>query len=302
MPLIVAACFGLVGPHLARRLPPHQATWLISVGAVVSALSAATVLCLLGAVLLGQLPDIAGLGHWSSSALREHAPTEPGVAIAALFGALAAAATVAFVAVRRACAVIAAYRACKEMDGEGDLVVIDGSTPSAVAVPGRPGRVVVSSSLLRLISPGERRVVLAHERAHLANGHHWHRSVVSIAIAANPLLAPLGGAIAYATERWADERAAAEVGDRRSAAQALARVALLTGRSPQRQPRLAAGQHAVPARVAALLGDAPEQQPILSLAVIVLLAVGLLAAAVLEKQIEQVFELAGQVYQVSRGS
>jgi Zn-dependent protease with chaperone function len=302
MPLIAAACFGLVGPHLARRLPPRQATWLISSGAVVSALSAATVLCLLGAVLLGQLPDIAGLGHWSSSALREHAPTEPGVGIAALFGALTAAATVVFVAVRRACAVIAAYRASKEMGGKGDLVVIDGSPPSAVAVPGRPGRVVVSSSLLRLLSPRERRVVLAHERAHLANGHHWHRSVVSIAIAANPLLTPLSGAITYATERWADERAAAEVGDRRGAARALARVALLTGRSPQRQPQLAAGQHAVSARVSALLGDAPEPQPILTLAVILLLTSGLLAAAVLEKQIEHVFELAGQVYQVSRGS
>lgn len=302
MPLVAAACFGLAGPQLARRLPPREATWLISVGAVVSALSAATVLCLLGAVLLGQLPDIAGLGHWSSAALREHAPTEPGVGVAALLGALAAGATVVFVAVRRACAVIAAYRACKGMSGEGDLVVIEGSPPTAVAVPGRPGRVVVSSSLLRLLSPGERRVVLAHERAHLANGHHWHRSVVAIAIAANPLLAPLGGAIAFATERWADERAAAEVGDRHGAAQALARVALLTGQSPQRQPLLAAGQHAVSERVSALLGDAPEQQPILSLAVIVLLAAGLLAAAVVEKEIEHVFELAGHVYQVSRGS
>ena len=300
--LIAPACFGLAGPHLARRLPPREATWLISVGGMASALSTAAVLCLLAAVLLGQLQDIAGLGHWSTSALRNHAPTEPGVAVASLLAALTAGFAVVSVATRRARAVISAYRACRDMGGSGELVVVDGTPPSAVAVPGHPGRVVISATLLRILSPGERRMVIAHERAHLAHGHHWHRSAVSIAVAANPFLAPLRGAIAYATERWADEEAAAEVGNRKLAGQALARVALLSRQGGQPQLRLALAQHAVSARVSALLDDSPGRRPVWSLAVIGLLGAGIIATILVEKQTEHVFELAGHVYQASRGS
>lgn len=302
LPLIVAACFGLVGPHLARRLPPREATWLISLGAVTSALSAVAVLCLLAAVLLGQLPDIAGLGHWSSSALRKHAPAEPVFTAASLLAALAAGATVACVATRRARAVTSAYRACKSMSGAGDLVVVDGGPPGAVAVPGRPGRVVVSASLLRLLSPGERRAVLAHERAHLTHGHHWHRSAVSMAIAANPFLSRLRGAIAYATERWADEEAATEIGDRRLAAQALARVGLLMRGSTEGELRLALAEQGVTARVAALLEESPRRRLVWNFAVVVLIGAALVGAFFVEKQTEHVFELAGHAYQASRRS
>ncbi|MBA3866165.1 MAG: M56 family metallopeptidase [Solirubrobacterales bacterium] len=299
-PLSVAACFGLLGPHLARRLPPRDATWLISIGAVVSALSAVAVLGLLGTVLLGQLPDLASLGHWSSSTLRRRSPIEPGIGALSLLAVLVSGVAAAFVGARRALAVLAAYRACGGIAAEGDLVVIDGTQPSAVAVPGRPGRIVVSRSLLRLLSPGERRVLLAHERAHLSAGHHWHRSAVALAIAANPLLTPLSGAITYATERWADERAAADLGDRRGTARALARVALLTGRSArQGEPRLAIGRQAVSARVSALLSDAPTPQPMLALATIALLTLGLLATLMVEKEIEHLFELAGHVYRTA---
>lgn len=302
-PLFVATCFGILGPYLARRLPPPHATWLISVGAVLSALSAAAVLCLIGAVLVGQLLDLTGIGHWSATTLRDRSPTEPGVAVLALLAVSASGAAVAFVGRRHALAVYAAHRACRGMTAAGELVVTDETEPSAVAVPGRPGRIVVSRSLLQMLSPGERRVVLAHERAHLAAGHHWHRSAVALAIAANPLLTPLRGAIAYATERWADERAAAELGDRRRTAGALARVALLTGSSTRDGfPRLAAGRDAVAARVSALLADAPEPRPALSLATIGLLALGLLATLALEKDVEHLFELAGRVYQASRSS
>lgn len=301
--LLAATCFGVLGPYLARRLPPRHATWLISIGAALSALSAAAVLCLVGAALIGQFLDLAGIGHWSATTLRDHSPTEPGVAVLALLAVLASGAAVAFVGRRQALAVYGAYRACHRMTAAGELVVTDEAEPSAVAVPGRPGRIVVSRSLLQMLSPGERRVLLAHERAHLAAGHHWHRSAVALAIAANPFLTPLRGAITYATERWADERAAAELGDRRLTARALARVALLTGRSSRDGfPRLAAGRDAVAARVSALLIDAPEPRPALSLAMIGLLALGLLATLALEKDVEHLFELAGRVYQASRGS
>ena len=300
-PLLAAICFGILGPHLARRLPPRQATWLISVGAVVSALSAVAVLALLGAVLIGQLSDLADIGHWSSATLRAHSPIEPGIDALALTAVLASGAAVAFVGTRQALAVLAAYRASSAVTKGGELVVVEGSQPSAFAIPGRPGRIVVSRPLLRLLSPDERRVLLAHERAHLAAGHHWHRGAVALAIAANPLLAPLAGAITYATERWADERAAATLGNRRGAARAVARVALLTGGRDASLPgRLAIGQQPVTARVGALLADEPRSRPILSLATIALLVFALVATGVVEKEVEHLFELAGHVYRASQ--
>jgi Zn-dependent protease with chaperone function len=251
---------------------------------------------MLGAVLVGQLPDVAGLGRWSTSTLREHSPTEPGVDALSLLGTLLSGVAVGIVGTRRALATLAAHRACREMRGEGGLVVIDGESPSAVAVPGRPGRVLVTDSLLRLLTPGERRVVLAHERAHLDAGHHWHRSAVALAIAANPLLWRLAGAITFSTERWADERAAAELGDRRGAARALARVALLTCRSSPERPLLAAGDRAVSARVTALLADAPPPRPELIVATVALFAVGLTATLMVGNRVEDLFELAAHAY------
>ncbi|HEY7256955.1 MAG TPA: M56 family metallopeptidase [Solirubrobacterales bacterium] len=300
-PLIVAAALRLLGRELARRLPPRDATWLISVGAVVSALSAMAVLLLLAAALVGRFPGLAGIGNWSNATLREDSPIGPGLGALALLAAAGGAAAMLFVAIRRARAMAAASRACRGIAGDVDLVVIDEPERSAFASPGWPGRVVVTRSLLRLLSPGERRVLLAHERAHLENRHFWHRTAVAVAIASNPLLRPLGGAVAYATERWADEQAAAALGDRGDAARALARVALLSSRSSEEHPRLAASQFAVPARVSALLADPPPRRPVLTLITIALLAIAIAAAVAVEMRVENVFDLAVHVHRMGRG-
>jgi hypothetical protein len=71
-------------------------------------------------------------------------------------------------------------------------------------------------------------VLLAHERTHLRAKHHWHVGVVRAAAAVNPLHARLPRTSTYLCERWADESAAAAVGDRQLAATALARAALAT--------------------------------------------------------------------------
>jgi Zn-dependent protease with chaperone function len=301
LPLLVAAAMGIAGPQLARRLPPRDATWLISVGAVVSTVTLAAVFFLLGALLVAQLPGLAGIGNWSPAILREDSPAEPGVGALALLAALLGSGAALVAAIRQARAMLAAGRALDGAAGDGRLVVIDGSEPGAFAVPGRPGRIVVTRSMLRLLSPGERRVLLAHERAHLEARHHWHRVIVSLAIAANPVLWRLGEAIAYATERWADERAAAEVGDRREAARALARVALLSRGTPHRKPLLAAGLQVVPARVTALLADPPRPRPFLSAATLALLALAIVAAVALEMRVEGIFDVAVHVYGAGGG-
>jgi beta-lactamase regulating signal transducer with metallopeptidase domain len=91
--------------------------------------------------------------------------------------------------------------------------------------------VIVSTAMLEALDASERRVLLAHERAHLRQHHQVYIQLAKAAAAANPLLRPLARAIQGATERWADETAAAEVGDRRLAARALTRAALATSAS-----------------------------------------------------------------------
>ena len=95
--------------------------------------------------------------------------------------------------------------------------MLDDPAPRAFAVPGRPGRIAMSTGLLRVLRRDQRRAVLAHERSHLRHRHHLHQTAAVLAAAANPLLYRLPAAVALSVERWADEDAAATC-DRRSVA------------------------------------------------------------------------------------
>jgi Zn-dependent protease with chaperone function len=107
-----------------------------------------------------------------------------------------------------------------------DVEVVASNEALAYAVPGRPGHVVVTTAMLRSLDPEERSVLLAHEHAHLARGHHRYVRIVHAAAAALPLLRPLRSQIRFATERWAGEDAALAVGDRSLVARAIAAAAL----------------------------------------------------------------------------
>ena len=296
-----AAAFGLLGPVLATRLPPRHATWLLSVGAALASLSCLTVLSLFGFVLVGQFPAIAEAGHWSPTVLRENALVKPGVEAASVIAVLAAGASVVTSGARRGLALLAAHRTCKGLATPSELVVLDDAPAAAVAVPGRPGRIVVARCVLTALGRDERRALLAHERAHLDHGHHWHSSAVSLAVAANPLLTPLRAAIGRAVERWADEVAAQRVGDRRVVATALARAALAAPHSPRTEPLLAAAEIGVSARIAALLLPPQRPRPGLLWVAGALLFAGVLAGVVAEKETEHLFEFAGRTYQATHG-
>ncbi|WP_406331745.1 M56 family metallopeptidase [Streptomyces sp. NBC_00203] len=108
---------------------------------------------------------------------------------------------------RRARVFLDAWRECRELPAAGDLAVVDDPVPAAFALPGTPGRVVVSSGMLQALSTDERRALLAHERAHLSHRHHLFLLVLQLAAAVNPLLRPLVREGAFAVERWADEAA-----------------------------------------------------------------------------------------------
>jgi Peptidase family M48 len=142
--------------------------------------------------------------------------------------------------------------------GAGDVTVVDDERADAYALPGRrgtPGRIVVTSGMLRSLTAGEREAVFAHERAHLAGRHHLYLAAAELAAHCHPALRPMGAAVALAAERAADEAAAHATGDRRTTAHAVGRAALAArvpaGARPAFLPSAAAGP--VPHRVAALL-------------------------------------------------
>ncbi|MGW2177599.1 M56 family metallopeptidase [Streptomyces sp. NPDC001732] len=142
----------------------------------------------------------------------------------------------------------------------GELVVLRDSRPDAYALPGRPGapgRIVVTTGMLRALDPAERDALLAHERAHLKGRHHLFVVAAEAAALCHPALRALRAPMRYALERCADEEAASAVGDRRIAARAIGRAALAahaTEGAARPRAALAAAAGPVPRRVAALLG------------------------------------------------
>ncbi|MFE6056186.1 M48 family metalloprotease [Kitasatospora sp. NPDC056446] len=156
---------------------------------------------------------------------------------------------------------------------EPPLAVLDDERADAFALPGRlgrpgrpgePGRIVVTAGMLRALSGPERSALLAHERAHLAARHHVFLALAEHAAGIHPALRPLRAPLGYHLERWADEVAAARVGDRAVTARAVGRAALAANRDPwPARPRLAPAAHSgpVPRRVAALLQPRPAAAP-----------------------------------------
>ncbi|WP_037571148.1 M56 family metallopeptidase [Phaeacidiphilus oryzae] len=263
LPLLVVplAAIGAVRA-LPDRLHPRAAVWALTATAVGLAAAGCAALGLLAGSALLHLPWIAALGHISLPLVDAMAP-EAVVPIGAAAGLLLAGVLASGLrTLRRQLRELAAARRLAERHGShGDLVVLPDSAPDAYALPGAPGRVVISDGMLRALAPAEREVLLAHERAHLACRHHLFLSLAELAAAVHPLLRPLRDAVRYSVERWADECAAAAVRDRRLTARAIGRAALAGSRAPARAGRRgrpavvpAAASGSVPRRVGALLG------------------------------------------------
>jgi beta-lactamase regulating signal transducer with metallopeptidase domain len=225
LPLVFPAVAALAARPLAERLPPRTAAWVLTALAAGLALAAMVTLTAL----------------------------DGGAVVAVALGVAAL-----FTAVRQVRDLRAVVREARGLPGHSALAVIDDDRVDAYAVP---GRVVVSTGMLATLTPAERRVLFAHEIAHLTGRHHIFRAVVRVASAANPLLWPLRSALWYATERWADERAAVAVGDRGEAARAIGKAAL--ARRPHPGTAMGIGTMRpgpVPRRVTALLRPPPRRR------------------------------------------
>jgi Zn-dependent protease with chaperone function len=287
--LVASAVFGLAAPRLSRALPPATATWLMSVGGLLAAGTSSTALALLGFRGLARTAPLTARGHWSDAVLAQHDPVSVPVAAVALVALGVALTAGTCCLLRRARGTVAAYRLAREVGG-GELAVLDTAELSALAVPGRPGRIVLTSGMLRSLDAEQRRALLAHERAHLQRHHHLHQSATAISAALNPLLRPLRAAVGLSCERWADEVAATVI-SRRAVAQTLVRAAV---GAPPTLPNtvLAAAAADVVSRVAALDGPAPRLRIGRASLLIGVLATAAVAVGYGMHDTEHLFELA----------
>jgi Zn-dependent protease with chaperone function len=287
---------------LATRLPPKLATWLLTGAAVALAALSTAVLGILAVTAALRVPLIASLGHLSPTVIRREDPASLSAAVTA--AGLLAVATLAAVraAWRRARALVSAARDARCLPGHGQLVIVPDGAADAYTVPGWPGRIVVTEGMLEALTPAERKVLLAHEGAHADHHHYLFTALSHFAAAANPLLRPVAAAVSYTVERWADESAASQCGDRRLAARAVGKAALASSRrtgpvtaagavltgiagpvlAPVRRLAGRRGLGPVPRRVAALLAPAPSVRPLLiaaAAAVVLVSGVAVLDAA-----------------------
>lgn len=267
---------------LARRavlqVRPEIALWVVTSAS--AALAIGVVACL-GVLLLPmalKVPAVAELAE-----VIQPLEAGPGFVVMAV-SALAAGALVVtcVIGVRRAVSEVRRFRTAHgdvaDVPQAGGLCVLNDPRPDAYALPGtrrRPGRIVVTTGMLRALAPEEREPLLAHERAHLAGRHHIFLAVAQLAGWCHPGLAAVVPQVSFAAERAADEAAAKASGDRTLTAQAVGRAALAVTRNGERSelPTFATGATSgpVPARVKALLAQAPTRRLAPALLTVILL-------------------------------
>ncbi|MEU7497967.1 M56 family metallopeptidase [Streptomyces griseofuscus] len=285
VPLLVTVVLAVLAPRAARRLPPRAAARSLACAATVTALGWLGSLALLSFTGLAQIPEVAEQGHWSVAALRAADPVSLAVAILGALGLAAATGSLAVAAVRGTRHLRWARREAAALPGDTELAVLDDLVPQAFALPGAPGRIVVSRGILRCLGDDERAALLAHERAHLRGRHHLYLVLRRLTAAVTPLLRPLADAGGFVLERWADETAAAHVGSRTVVARAVGRAALAAA-AAQDRPAPAATGGAVPQRVRALLGPPPPPRalPVVAGAALLALCCASLAEAAFDSE------------------
>ncbi len=267
-PLLLTFAGAVAGLFLPRLVSPATCARVLTATVVVAASAIAAALMLVGTAAASELSAVSSVIGWCRALYPGDHEASPWAGIIAA-GILIAAAVRGGQYVRRVRSEHAPY---KGIDG---IEVVATGEPIAFAVPGRPGGVVIGSHLLLALEADERCAVLAHENAHLRHHHHRYVHTAELCAAVFPFLVPQARQVRFATERWADESAATEIGSRRTVARAIARVALMS-HPRDLSPALAFSGRGTSARVEALLHPIAPRRFELALAVSV--SVGTIAA------------------------
>lgn len=247
VPLVVAAGLGVAVTAAHRRLPPPVASRAITATLVIIAMAALPSLWVVSLTFLAHLSVFDGRIEWCAHVLGMHdeVPWYVGLPFtgAVLVGLL------------RMRSVVGEHQRLRH-ELPGAVAITDNPRPFAFTLPGRGGQVVISSGLVAMLEPHEQRIVIAHERAHAHHRHDRYLLVAHVAAAALPPLRPLAGRLQFSLERWADEAAVVDCGDRQLVARTLGKVAL---RSVTPIAVMSFAGLGVPARVAALLSPPSRQ-------------------------------------------
>jgi Zn-dependent protease with chaperone function len=293
VPLLCALALAAGATEIARRASPKPGSVMLVAVALTVALAADVALgVLVGARLLDAAP-VASLLGWRAER-PDPIPVPVAVSVVAAV-CLVAAAIVAWSDWRAASGAMRSVRALAGSAPVGEMIVVRSPAVLAHAVAGnrgRPDRIVVSDGMLRALDTDERRVLLAHERAHLRNRHDRYRRVIRLAARINPLLRPAIGAADLLLERWADEDAARAVGSRRLTARALARAALAGATPEPRYGHAGFAVQRVSARVDSLLDSVPSRGA--RLVLLLPAALGIIAslsAVVAARDLSHLFDL-----------
>ncbi|MGW9301879.1 M56 family metallopeptidase [Streptomyces cyaneofuscatus] len=261
LPLVLPLTALPIARLAEQHLHPRRAARLLAAVAVILATCSLVCLGLLVVVGTAQLPGNPLPDGWSDEEVREAVPHDAFAGKASILALVAVTMACGFTVHRHYRFRARAHRTLAGLPGGGDLAVLPDDVPYAYALPGSPGRVMVSTAMLAALDPAERRALLAHERAHLDGRHHRLLLATRLAGCINPLLRPLQAALVYSTERWADEEAARATGDRRLTARAVGKAALISAPGPAAAAMAGfAAAGPVPRRVAALLGPVPPDR------------------------------------------
>jgi Zn-dependent protease with chaperone function len=172
LPFFASAGLALLAGPVAARISPRSGVWLFTLTGLACAVATTWALLLLTLALVDDIPG---------TYLEESLPIADPPSIAAAGALLIVLARLAEAVVRHR-QLLAVVRPALA-GSHGELVVIPDRRPVAFAAPGRPGRIVVTDSMLAALTAAQRRVVLAHERAHLAGRHSTALTVARLAAA-----------------------------------------------------------------------------------------------------------------------
>jgi Zn-dependent protease with chaperone function len=268
--LAYAACVGTLGARLlararwtARAPLLGIVTYLAAGWSVVAALGLAGLTLAVHATALG-----GGLSQVIGACVRRLRDlyAAPGGATVAELGLILAGAVLARTALtafghlrasgRQALRHAHTARLAGNLEPALGAVVVEHPQPAAYCVAGRCPTVVVTSSAMAALEPGQLEAVLAHERAHLAGRHHALKAAARIGRQVLPFLPLLRDAeaqVARLAELHADD-AATRTADPRELATAL--VVLATPAQSTPVPALAAAATDAVQRIHRLLGPA----------------------------------------------
>ncbi|MBW8487481.1 M56 family metallopeptidase [Actinomadura parmotrematis] len=246
----------------ARRLAPATGAAALAWSAFATALAAVAVLAAFTVAAAAEVPAVAARFGESSRTVADdtaHVPWVTWLSAALLAAGLVAAARVR----RRHRRGRSVARRFAGLPADRAIVLVDDEAVDAFAVPGRPGRIVVTTAMRAALDDRQFEALVAHERAHLDAGHPRLILLAELAGALHPALRWVAPRVSYLIERAADEQAARAVGDRRTVAKAIGAAALAAaGRPAPPAPSAvsfarAVRPGAVPRRVGELLAPPP---------------------------------------------